>query len=749
MQYFQKLIGKEGSGLGYTITESIPSYSNGQIWGLQKGVKKETGEEALIFVHDPKSDKQGLKKRLAQSCQLRLKTFRHPDILKFITSTEGSDGSIHIATENAVPLADLIQKGSLTPEAIQWGLVCVSRALGFVHSGTLVHGSLSPASVFVTPSGDWKLGGFETIQPKDSVGNLRECIELQPVQYRPPEVVRGMWSSLSNAPVHGIDAWALGCLIYAVHAGSFDSPEELRNIDKLPQGLHPFYQQLLGSNPESRARCSDLPEFDYFKKAKFVDLNLFLDNLAIKDAFEKEAFLKRLPGMMEKLPRDFCVNKVLPVLCSSFDIGIGGSAAFSSIVGLKPRMTDEEFKRKVVDPHAAKWYTNPNLSLQLKMELLQAMNTFAKLFDPKELNNKVFPALCNGFTDQTSPALRDLTIKTSVHVAPLLNERNLNSVLMAKFAALQVDPEPAIRTNTTVCIGKLANAMAASTRQKTLVPAFARAMKDPFPPARAAALSALLSTDEYYSATDVAVKLYPVVGPVLVDPETDVRASAFKLMETWQPKLESYDAELKKRTAQTAQTAGSNGPQTNGQQQESSWGVGSLSSMTSALIGTEDKPSGNSSATPGVGGGMPSSQAGSMGPAQSPMTSAVGSFDAGAFAGGDDPGKEDDGWGDDVDFDNAFSKASTAPKKISNPGGGISLQGSQQIADPWAVGSGSAAQSNKGDDLWDLIPKAKKSTAGSKKNSNAKSADDDWGSILGPAGGTKKKGNSKLGAVRR
>lgn len=110
------------------------------------------------------------------------------------------------------------------------------------------------------------------------------------------QVARGMWSSLSNAPVHGIDAWALGCLIYAVHAGSFNSPEELRNINKLPKGLHPFYQQLLGSNPENRARCSDLPEFDYFKKAKFVDLNLFLDNLAIKDAFEKEAFLKRLPG---------------------------------------------------------------------------------------------------------------------------------------------------------------------------------------------------------------------------------------------------------------------------------------------------------------------------------------------------------------------------------------------------------------------------------------------------------------------
>lgn len=67
-----------------------------------------------------------------------------------------------------------------------------------------------------------------------------------------------------------------------------------------------------------------------------------------KEVLKRKLYASYLhSGMMEKLPRDFCVNKVLPVLCSSFDIGIGGSAAFSSIVGLKPRMTDEEFKRKV------------------------------------------------------------------------------------------------------------------------------------------------------------------------------------------------------------------------------------------------------------------------------------------------------------------------------------------------------------------------------------------------------------------
>lgn len=108
--------------------------------------------------------------------------------------------------------------------------------------------------------------------------------------------MRGNWSALRNSPVFSAESWALGCLIYAVHAGTLNSPEELRNIQILPKALHEFYQQLLASNPEQRVPCADLPQQEYFKKGRFVELNLFLDNLAIKDSFEKEAFLKKLPG---------------------------------------------------------------------------------------------------------------------------------------------------------------------------------------------------------------------------------------------------------------------------------------------------------------------------------------------------------------------------------------------------------------------------------------------------------------------
>jgi SCY1-like protein 1 len=43
--------------------------------------------------------------------------------------------------------------------------------------------------------------------------------------------------------------------------------------------------------------------------------------------------------------------------------------------------------------------------------------------------------------------------------------------VMRAFAKLQLDEEAAIRTNTTICLGKIAAHIDAQTREKVLVPA--------------------------------------------------------------------------------------------------------------------------------------------------------------------------------------------------------------------------------------------------------------------------------------
>ena len=108
-------------------------------------------------------------------------------------------------------------------------------------------------------------------------------------------------------------------------------------------------------------------------------------------------------------------------------------------------------------------------------------------------------------------------------LAPKLDEKTLNTQLLRHLAKCQVDEKEGIRTNTTVCLGKIAPYLSPSTRSKVLVSAFLRALKDPFPPARVAGLKSMVATQEYYSNVDVATKLLPSLCTVLVDRDKSVR----------------------------------------------------------------------------------------------------------------------------------------------------------------------------------------------------------------------------------
>jgi SCY1-like protein 1 len=53
-----------------------------------------------------------------------------------------------------------------------------------------------------------------------------------------------------------------------------------------------------------------------------------------------------------------------------------------------------------------------------------------------------------------------------------------------------------------------------------LLNAFGRALKDSFPPARVAALRALVATVKHYDANELALRALPAVSPLCIDPLT-------------------------------------------------------------------------------------------------------------------------------------------------------------------------------------------------------------------------------------
>ncbi len=134
----------------------------------------------------------------------------------------------------------------------------------------------------------------------------------------------------------------------------------------------------------------------------------------------------------------------------------------------------------------------------------------------------------------------------------------MNNDLLRHLAHMQADPEASIRTNTCILIGRLGPSLGYNTKRKVLVPAFSRALKDPFVHTRVAGLMAFMATLDCFDIEDVASKVIPSMSFTLLDKEKCalpmpsasrlaeshlhrlVRDQAFKAMELFVKKLEEH-----------------------------------------------------------------------------------------------------------------------------------------------------------------------------------------------------------------
>jgi len=153
----------------------------------------------------------------------------------------------------------------------------------------------------------------------------------------------------------------------------------------------------------------------------------------------------------------------------------------------------------------------------MRMSLLENLPNFIDHLSVKLVSQSIFVHVCTGLLD-SQPTMREATIKSMVLFAPKLGAKEMDD-LMRHFAKTQLDEEPGIRTNTTICLGRISEHMNDATKKRVLVPAFSRALKDPFPPGRIAGIAAFHATKDVYAPEDVACRILPVLSPLLVDPE--------------------------------------------------------------------------------------------------------------------------------------------------------------------------------------------------------------------------------------
>ncbi|GAA5972574.1 hypothetical protein JCM8115_000271 [Rhodotorula mucilaginosa] len=583
---------------GYQIGERVSSYDGKSIWTLYSGTKRDDATPVSVFAFDLSApvphmrpaDRKALLP-LARNAFRKLRALRHPNILKFLDGSE-SDSAIWIITEPVQSLATLIDSAgsaTLAEESKVYGLLHVSSALAFLNrEGQSVHGGLRTTTVWVTPGGEWKLGGMEVcsrLDEPDAVMWHFGGLLPDSKTHASPEVRRGGWTALKEYDPSTLDSYLLHLFLYTVFNGplpnSFLSPSSPSETPALPQTRGSFppamfqpWRRLGNPNPAARLKTTaflDLGQHPgaegWWPSNRLVKLSAALDGFALATEDERTLLIRTLKAIAAgaansktpPLPNGFLKYKVLPSLVHTFEFssGSGGAPLLPVILDLASDSSssshqngggggggigDDEkgYQREIVQP-IVRMYATPDRAI--RMALLENLERYADRLTNKDVNEKVWPHLQTGFGDVV-PVIREATVKAIPLIAPKLNDRILNNDLLRVLGKTQTDVEPGIRTNTCILLSRLSRHLQTSTQRKVLIPAFARAIRDPFVHARIAGLMALMATCEVFEKEDLAGKVIPAMSICLVDREKTVRDQAYRAIDMFVKKCEALTASM-------------------------------------------------------------------------------------------------------------------------------------------------------------------------------------------------------------
>ena len=134
----------------------------------------------------------------------------------------------------------------------------------------------------------------------------------------------------NSHPTTAVDSWGFGCLIHEIFNGPFSRPEDLGprgnipQVQFLPSGFHlghtscsspilqdlKIYKPLMNPNPKGRMDLCTFLEQNFgrggYFENDFVSVNLFLEQIAIKDSHEKDQFLRWESLSLANMRKVFC-----------------------------------------------------------------------------------------------------------------------------------------------------------------------------------------------------------------------------------------------------------------------------------------------------------------------------------------------------------------------------------------------------------------------------------------------------------
>ncbi|KAK7057436.1 kinase domain-containing protein [Favolaschia claudopus] len=545
------LVQKSGLTLPFSLGAKVTALDG--VWTLYDATKRDDGSPVSVFEYDCSSRRAMLP--IAKNALRKLRTTRHPR-----------------CSQRVRPLQTTLQtwasRGAQEREDyLLWGLHRVSVALAFLNdSCASTHGNIRVNSIFISPSGEWKLGGFDLLSnPKEESAVLYTLGGQLPDAHAcsSPEIKKGGWSCLKDNDPAAADSYALGLLLHAVFNPSHPlpataapphPPPPASSRGSIPNSIFPSFKKLLNPNPKGRLTAKGflaigMADTGFFANNRLVKVCGGLDNFALSSEAEKNVLLRSLAESADTFPPEFTSFRVLPSLVAALEFG-GASAAtiLPLVLRFGKNVSPEDYPKVILAP-LVKLFASPDRGT--RMALLDHLPEYAEKLDKKTVDSKIWPHLQTGFSD-TVAIIREATVRSIILISPLLSDRILNNDLLRFLAKMQSDPEPSIRTNTCILIGRLGPSLGYNTKRKVLVPAFSRALKDSFVHARVAGLMALMATIECFEVEELATKVIPNMSFSLVDKEKLVRDQAFKAVDLFVKRLESHVASMPETAAPEA-----------------------------------------------------------------------------------------------------------------------------------------------------------------------------------------------------
>ncbi|KXT04209.1 hypothetical protein AC578_59 [Pseudocercospora eumusae] len=535
----------KGPAFGYSFGDRVDIDQS--IWTLHNGTKREDGSKCSIFSFDINANRSRLP--LARNALRKFKTLRHPGVVKVLDTLE-TDQLIYIATERITPLNWSTRRKALSEESLKWGLHSVAKTLKFINDeAASVHGNIRASSIYTSDSGEWKVAGLEilsSMKEDDAVIFTQGSLVPDIARYTPPELVKGGWDSVRRNPTHAVDAYNYGILVSEVFNGGFSGSDQIGSTKNIPVNMQNSYKRLTHALPKMRLSVAHFLE-QGSKSGSFFDTPLIqltdgIDNMGLKSETEKDAFISELEKVVEsdEFPEDFFKVKVLPELLKAVEFGGGGPKSFALAMRISTKLSEDEYTAQVT-PVIIRLFASPDRALRVC--LLDNLPHMIDYLSQKTVSDKIFPQMVTGFGD-LAPLVREQTVKAVLVVTPKLSDRIVNGELLRHLAKTANDEQPGIRTNTTICLGKIAKNLGVSTRAKVLSAAFSRALRDPFVHARNAALMALAATADVFSEDDCATKMLPAICPSLVDKEKMIRDQANKTHQIYIERIRKYQNTL-------------------------------------------------------------------------------------------------------------------------------------------------------------------------------------------------------------